>query len=219
MPLRSGAVDDPGVHQRQLRRLDLHEAAGLGRKRPRLRGGATASPPHAASPSPIPKRMVMSRRRLPPALQSVKNAALNPFGGAGIFPQQAVLEPEPTMTETIAPFPPLTVLSEEEELFREPSASSRRARSAARAARWTRPRVPPRSHRQVLRARPDGHRGARAATAAPAATIFLATLAIEELARVDASAAIYVDVQNTLVNNALAALGQRRAEGALLPRA
>jgi alkylation response protein AidB-like acyl-CoA dehydrogenase len=34
-------------------------------------------------------------------------------------------------------------------------------------------------------------------------TFFLATLAIEELARVDASAAIYVDVQNTLVNNAL----------------
>jgi alkylation response protein AidB-like acyl-CoA dehydrogenase len=34
-------------------------------------------------------------------------------------------------------------------------------------------------------------------------SIFLATLAIEELARVDASAAIYVDVHNTLVNNAI----------------
>lgn len=34
-------------------------------------------------------------------------------------------------------------------------------------------------------------------------SIFLATLAIEELARVDASTAIYVDVHNTLVNNAL----------------
>jgi alkylation response protein AidB-like acyl-CoA dehydrogenase len=33
--------------------------------------------------------------------------------------------------------------------------------------------------------------------------IFLAVLAIEELARVDASAAIYVDVHNTLVNNAV----------------
>jgi butyryl-CoA dehydrogenase len=32
--------------------------------------------------------------------------------------------------------------------------------------------------------------------------IFMAVLAIEELARVDASAAIYVDVHNTLVNNA-----------------
>ena len=37
-------------------------------------------------------------------------------------------------------------------------------------------------------------------------------LAIEELARVDASAAIYVDVHNTLVNNCAAAVGQRRAE-------
>ena len=34
-------------------------------------------------------------------------------------------------------------------------------------------------------------------------TIFMAALAIEELARVDASAAIYVDVHNTLVNNAI----------------
>jgi butyryl-CoA dehydrogenase len=33
--------------------------------------------------------------------------------------------------------------------------------------------------------------------------LFMSVLAIEELARVDASAAIYVDVQNTLVNNAL----------------
>jgi alkylation response protein AidB-like acyl-CoA dehydrogenase len=33
--------------------------------------------------------------------------------------------------------------------------------------------------------------------------IFLSVLAIEEIARVDASAAIYVDVQNTLVTNAL----------------
>ena len=35
------------------------------------------------------------------------------------------------------------------------------------------------------------------------ANIFLAAIAIEELARVDASAAIYVDVHNTLVNNAI----------------
>jgi alkylation response protein AidB-like acyl-CoA dehydrogenase len=34
-------------------------------------------------------------------------------------------------------------------------------------------------------------------------TIFMATVAIEELSRVDASAAIYVDVHNTLVNNAV----------------
>ena len=47
--------------------------------------------------------------------------------------------------------------------------------------------------------------------------IFMSVLAIEELARVDASAAIYVDVHNTLVNNALPPLGQRRAAAPLLP--
>src|SRR5262249_50726550 len=34
-------------------------------------------------------------------------------------------------------------------------------------------------------------------------TFFMSTLAVEELARVDASIAVLVDVQNTLVNNAL----------------
>lgn len=34
-------------------------------------------------------------------------------------------------------------------------------------------------------------------------SFFMAVLAIEELAKVDASAAIYVDVHNTLVNNCL----------------
>ena len=49
-------------------------------------------------------------------------------------------------------------------------------------------------------------------------TIFLATLAIEELARVDASAAIYVDVHNTLVNNALLRWGNDEQKARLFPR-
>jgi alkylation response protein AidB-like acyl-CoA dehydrogenase len=48
--------------------------------------------------------------------------------------------------------------------------------------------------------------------------IFLATLAIEELARVDASAAIYVDVHNTLVNNALLKWGTEEQKQRLFPR-
>ena len=44
---------------------------------------------------------------------------------------------------------------------------------------------------------------------------FEAILAVEEMSRVDASAGVVVDVQNTLVNNALLALGQRGAEEAL----
>ena len=49
-------------------------------------------------------------------------------------------------------------------------------------------------------------------------SIFLATLAIEELARVDASAAIYVDVHNTLFNNALLRWGTDEQKARYFPR-
>jgi alkylation response protein AidB-like acyl-CoA dehydrogenase len=49
-------------------------------------------------------------------------------------------------------------------------------------------------------------------------SIFLATLAIEELARVDASAAIYVDVHNTLFNNALLRWGSDEQKARYFPR-
>jgi alkylation response protein AidB-like acyl-CoA dehydrogenase len=48
-------------------------------------------------------------------------------------------------------------------------------------------------------------------------TIFMAVLAIEELARVDASAAIYVDVHNTLVNNALLRWGSPEQQSRYFP--
>ncbi len=50
------------------------------------------------------------------------------------------------------------------------------------------------------------------------ASIFLATIAIEELARVDASAAIYVDVHNTLFNNALLRWGNDEQKARYFPR-
>ena len=49
-------------------------------------------------------------------------------------------------------------------------------------------------------------------------SIFLTVLAIEELARVDASAAIYVDVQNTLVNNVFLRWSADEQKAAWLPR-
>ncbi len=49
-------------------------------------------------------------------------------------------------------------------------------------------------------------------------SILLAVLAIEELARVDASAAIYVDVHNTLFNNALMKWGNEEQKRRLFPR-
>jgi alkylation response protein AidB-like acyl-CoA dehydrogenase len=49
-------------------------------------------------------------------------------------------------------------------------------------------------------------------------SMFLAVLAIEELARVDASAAIYVDVHNTLFNNALLRWGSPELHERYCPR-
>jgi alkylation response protein AidB-like acyl-CoA dehydrogenase len=49
-------------------------------------------------------------------------------------------------------------------------------------------------------------------------SMFLAVLAIEELARVDASAAIYVDVHNTLFNNALLRWGSAELHERYCPR-
>jgi alkylation response protein AidB-like acyl-CoA dehydrogenase len=51
-----------------------------------------------------------------------------------------------------------------------------------------------------------------------AGSIFMAVLAIEELARVDASAAIYVDVHNTLVNNAVLRWGNTEQKARYFPR-
>ncbi len=48
--------------------------------------------------------------------------------------------------------------------------------------------------------------------------IFMAVLAIEELARVDASAAIYVDVHNTLVNNAVSRWGSPEQHSRYFPK-
>jgi alkylation response protein AidB-like acyl-CoA dehydrogenase len=48
--------------------------------------------------------------------------------------------------------------------------------------------------------------------------IFLSVLAIEEIARVDASAAIYVDVHNTLVTNALLRWGNAEQQARYFPK-
>ena len=49
-------------------------------------------------------------------------------------------------------------------------------------------------------------------------TFFEAILAVEEMSRVDASAGVVVDVQNTLVNNALLRWGSDEQKGRYLPR-
>jgi len=122
------------------------------------------------------------------------------------------------MTATLTSPLPLTTLSEEEELFRTT------VREFAESE--VRPHVTEMdtagAFRKNLLARffelglmgieiPDRFGGA-------GGTIFLATVAIEELARVDASAAIYVDVHNTLVNNAVLRWGAEDQHERYCPR-
>jgi short-chain 2-methylacyl-CoA dehydrogenase len=58
---------------------------------------------------------------------------------------------------------------------------------------------------------PDQHAGA-------GATFFMSVVAVEELARVDASVAVLVDVQNTLVNNAILRWGSEEQHARYFPR-
>src|SRR5437762_9140671 len=58
---------------------------------------------------------------------------------------------------------------------------------------------------------PESHGGA-------GATFFMSILAVEELARVDASVAVLVDVQNTLVNNALLRWGSAEVKARYFPK-
>jgi len=118
---------------------------------------------------------------------------------------------------TTAPLP-LTTLSEEEEMFR--SAVREFAESEIRphvhamdARAQFNPDIIPKFFELGLMGieipEPFGGAGGN---------IFLAVLAIEELARVDASAAIYVDVHNTLVNNCVLRWGSPDIHARYLPR-
>ncbi|HXW96651.1 MAG TPA: acyl-CoA dehydrogenase, partial [Gemmatimonadales bacterium] len=113
---------------------------------------------------------------------------------------------------------PLTVLSEEEELFR------------STVREFAEGEIQPHVHEmdEAGRFRPEliakffelGLMGIEVPEQYGGAGggIFLSALAIEELARVDASAAIYVDVHNTLVNNALLRWGSDEQKSRYFPR-
>jgi alkylation response protein AidB-like acyl-CoA dehydrogenase len=121
------------------------------------------------------------------------------------------------MTASTAP-QPLSVLSEEEELFR------------ATVREFAETEVGPHVHDmdEAAQINPDiltklfdlGIMGIEVPEQYGGAggSIFLATLAIEELARVDASTAIYVDVHNTLVNNAILRWANDEQKARYFPR-
>ena len=122
------------------------------------------------------------------------------------------------MSQTLLTSSALTILTEEEDLFRQT------VRDFAETE--VRPHV--KEMDEAAAFRPDliekffelGLMGVEVPEAWGGAggSIFLAMLAIEELARVDASAAIYVDVHNTLVNNCLLRWGSDEQKARLFPR-
>ena len=122
------------------------------------------------------------------------------------------------MTDTLTSPGALSILSEEEQLFRQTIREF--------AETDVKPHVM--AMDEAARFRPElitkffelGLMGIEVPDALGGAggSIFLATLAIEELARVDASAAIYVDVHNTLVNNAVLRWATDEQKQRLFPR-
>ena len=122
------------------------------------------------------------------------------------------------MPDTASAVPALTVLSDEESMFRD----------AVREFAETDIRPHVYEMDQAAQFRPDlisrffdlGLMGIEVPEeyGGSAGTIFMAVLAIEELARVDASAAIYVDVHNTLVNNALLRRASSEQKSRYFPR-
>jgi short-chain 2-methylacyl-CoA dehydrogenase len=122
------------------------------------------------------------------------------------------------MTTVSAPTPALTVLTEEEVMFRDAvrefaeTEVKPHVQSMDEAAQFRLDLIPKFFELGLMGIEvPESFGGS-------AGTIFMAVLAIEELARVDASAAIYVDVHNTLVNNALLRWANPEQQGRYFPR-
>jgi len=113
---------------------------------------------------------------------------------------------------------PLTVLSDEEQLFRSSVREFAEEQLRPKVSQMDQEgRIDEGLVRQFFDLGlmgvdiPDRHGGA-------GGSFFMSILAVEELARVDASASVVVDVQNTLVNNAIMRWGTDEQRQELLPR-
>lgn len=121
-------------------------------------------------------------------------------------------------TAPIASVPPLTALTEEEQMFQ----------AAARkfAEKEIEPHVEAMDREGVFRHDlidkffAQGYMGLHIPEAygGGGGSFFIAVLAIEEFSRVDASAGVVIDVQNTLVANALMRWGSEAQQNEFLPR-
>jgi len=119
--------------------------------------------------------------------------------------------------DRIAGFPPLTCLTDDEKLFRDAVRDFAQAEVAPRVRAMDQsqqmdPDLIPLFFELGLMGIevPEQYGGA-------ASSFFTAVLVVEELSRVDASVAVLVDVQNTLVNNALMRWGSEAVKERYLP--
>lgn len=122
------------------------------------------------------------------------------------------------MQDTVTAPQPLTILSEEESMFRDAvrdfaaSEIAPHVSAMDEAARFRGEIIEKFFELGLMGIEiPEQYGGA-------GGSIFMAAVAIEELARVDASAAIYVDVHNTLVNNAFLRWASSEQKARLFPR-
>ncbi len=123
-----------------------------------------------------------------------------------------------TTAANLSSIAPLTALTEEERMFQ----------AAARefAEKEIRPHVEDMdregvfNHQLIGKFFEQGFMGLEVPEAygGSGGTFFMAILAIEEFSRVDASAGVVIDVQNTLVNNALQRWGSEAQKQKFLPR-
>jgi len=134
------------------------------------------------------------------------------------FPIRATMGSDPTSPWTLEMSTPLTVLSEDEQLFRESCRS------------FAQERIQPLVHKMDEEAKLDqsiipqlfdlGLMGIHIPEqfGGSSGSFFMSVLAVEEVSRVDASFGVFIDVQNTLVNNAIMRWGDDAQKRKYLPR-
>ena len=135
-----------------------------------------------------------------------------------MFPHSPMITFDSMAEQTIEHAQPLTVLAEDERLFRDSVREFAERESGRSSGRWTSRRRFPRALIDKLFELgvmgieiPETYGGA-------GASFFHSVLAVEELSRVDPSVGVLVDVQNTLVVNALLRWGNEDIKRRYLPR-
>src|SRR5882672_10950267 len=152
--------------------------------------------------APVSKPVLNSKHSFlpfaPPVYYDVDSRSVNSF-----FPavRQNMGQPQVAIEESVAR--PLTTLSEDEQMFRDSVREFAEGEIRKRVEEMDEQgRLDPALTKQCFELglmgieTPEEYNGA-------GGTFFQAILAVEELSRVDASLGVFVDVQNTLVNNAL----------------